>query len=142
MASEEQKPKSSVTYEAGCHCGYIKFAVTLSPGLDEYEVLRCNCSAYPEAKDVVWHNDGRERCVNYRFNTKRKDQMFCPKCGASLGIDFSEALTPHTYGISARTIYGIDLDKLIYRKSDGINEIKPAGDLSGHYWDEEKQETK
>lgn len=54
----------------------------------------------PEAKDVVWHNNGRERCSNYRFNTKQKDQMFCPKCGASLGIDNRQTLTPHRYGIS------------------------------------------
>lgn len=37
--------KESVTYEAGCHCGYIKFDVTLAPGLDEYPVAQCNCSA-------------------------------------------------------------------------------------------------
>jgi hypothetical protein len=54
----------------------------------------------PEAKDVVWHNNSRERCANYRFNTKQKDQMFCPKCGASLGIDFRETMTPRRYGIS------------------------------------------
>ncbi|KAI8634233.1 glutathione-dependent formaldehyde-activating enzyme [Xylariaceae sp. FL1651] len=148
---QQQQPKPSATYQAGCHCGYIKFSVTLSPTLDEYKVLQCSCSActrfgylliYPEAKDVVWHNNSRERCANYRFNTKKKDQMFCPKCGASLGIDFREILQPHRYGISARTIYGIDVDKLIYRKADGMQNVKPAGDLSGHYWDEEKQEMK
>lgn len=49
MASAEQKqeqeqPPASATYEAGCHCGYIKFAFTISPGLDEYKVMQCNCS--------------------------------------------------------------------------------------------------
>ncbi|KAI0875142.1 glutathione-dependent formaldehyde-activating enzyme [Hypoxylon argillaceum] len=156
MASAEQKqeqeqPPASATYEAGCHCGYIKFAFTISPGLDEYKVMQCNCSGctrfgyllvYPEAKDVVWHNNGRERCSNYRFNTKQKDQMFCPKCGASLGIDNRQTLTPHRYGISVRTIYGIDIDKLIYKRGDGRKKMLPAGDTSGHYWDEEKQEMK
>jgi hypothetical protein len=41
MAEEEKK---SGTYEAGCHCGYIKFSVKLSPPLPEYEVLDCGCS--------------------------------------------------------------------------------------------------
>ncbi|KAF2971482.1 hypothetical protein GQX73_g2112 [Xylaria multiplex] len=140
MASEEQQqqqqPKSA-TYEAGCHCGYIKFTFTLSPGLDEYQVMR-----YPDAKDVVWHNNSRERCVNYQFNTKTRDHMSCPKCGASLGIDFREVFKPHRFGFSARTIYGIELDKLIYKEGDGLTRLKPAGDLSGHYWDEEKQEMK
>ncbi|KAI0536292.1 glutathione-dependent formaldehyde-activating enzyme [Xylaria digitata] len=152
MASEEQQqqPKSA-TYEAGCHCGYIKFTFTLSPGLDEYQVMRCNCSActrfgyllvYPDAKDVVWHNNGRERCTNYQFNTKTRDHMSCPKCGASLGIDFREVFKPHRFGFSVRTIYGIELDKLVYKEGDGLTRLKPAGDLSGQYWDEEKQEMK
>lgn len=38
----------------------------------------------------------------YRFNTKDKDQMFCGKCGASLGIDFRDFYKPKFdgYGIS------------------------------------------
>ena len=38
----------------------------------------------------------------YQFNTKQKDQLFCPKCGASLGIDFRDVLKPEWdgYGIS------------------------------------------
>jgi hypothetical protein len=42
---KEEEQKSSGTYEAGCHCGYIKFSVTLSPALPQYKVLNCNCSA-------------------------------------------------------------------------------------------------
>lgn len=38
-------PKPRKTYEAGCHCGYIKFAVTLSPPLPETKPLNCDCSA-------------------------------------------------------------------------------------------------
>ncbi|KAI0161541.1 glutathione-dependent formaldehyde-activating enzyme [Xylariaceae sp. FL1272] len=147
----EEPPKSTGSYEGGCHCGYIKFTVTLSPSLEEYTVLNCNCSAcsrfgyllvYPEAKDVVWHNNSRERCAGYRFNTKKKDQMFCPKCGASIGIDFKEAREPHVYGISARTFYNVDLDKLNYKKFHGMNKVEPNMDLAGQYWDEEKQEMK
>lgn len=41
----QEEKKDSGTYEAGCHCGYIKFSVTLSPPLPEYKVLDCNCSA-------------------------------------------------------------------------------------------------
>lgn len=46
MATEAApEPKQSQTYEAGCHCGYIKFSVTLSPPLPEYKPLNCDCSA-------------------------------------------------------------------------------------------------
>ncbi|KAK8130290.1 hypothetical protein PG999_002670 [Apiospora kogelbergensis] len=96
----------------------------------------------PAATNVKWHNDSRSRCAAYQFNTKEKDQLFCPKCGTSLGIDFRDFMKPHTYAISARTIYGVNLDELKYKKLDGVNLVKPAGDLSGHYWDEEKGEMK
>ncbi|KAI2611088.1 uncharacterized protein GGS25DRAFT_181524 [Hypoxylon fragiforme] len=148
---KKEERKQSGTYEAGCHCGYIKFSVTLSPPFPVYKVLNCNCSVcshlgyllvYPKAKDVAWHNNSRERCASYRFNTKQKDQMFCPKCGASLGIDFESVFKEHTYGINARTFYGLNLDELEYKKGDGVNKVPPAGDLSGHVWDEDAQELK
>lgn len=94
--------------------------------------------------------------------------MFCPKCGASLGIDFESVFKEHTYGINvslptfsplfkmyrylptclsnhpkqARTFYGLNLDELEYKKGDGVNKVPPAGDLSGHVWDEDAQELK
>ncbi|RYP78022.1 hypothetical protein DL770_006954 [Monosporascus sp. CRB-9-2] len=147
----KQQPASSGTYEAGCHCGYVKFRFALSPPLPEYRVMQCNCSActklgyllvYPKAEDVTWHNDSRGRCAEYRFNTKQKDQMFCPRCGTSIGIDFRDTRKPHTYGISARTIYGVDLDSLDYEKGDGMSRVPPARDLSGQWWDEERGKMK
>lgn len=47
MSTKTSPPeaRSDQTYEAGCHCGYIKFSVTLSPPLPEYEVVQCDCSA-------------------------------------------------------------------------------------------------
>ena len=44
-AAGEETTKGSATYEAGCHCGYVKFSLALSPPLPEYKVVRCNCSA-------------------------------------------------------------------------------------------------
>ncbi len=39
MAEPAAAEKKSQTYPAGCHCGYIKFDVTLSPPLEEYKVM-------------------------------------------------------------------------------------------------------
>ncbi|KFA61208.1 hypothetical protein S40285_06468 [Stachybotrys chlorohalonatus IBT 40285] len=131
--------KPSGLYEAGCHCGIISFSFKLSPPLPEYKVLECNCSicrragyllVYPSYDDVTWHNDSKAKCAVYQFNSKTKDQLFCPTCGASIGIDFKNA-DPQRYGISARTINNVDLDKLQYEKLDGINKVGPAEDLSG-----------
>ncbi|KAL6852912.1 hypothetical protein ACO1O0_007460 [Amphichorda felina] len=135
--STAETPKESGTYDAGCHCGYISLSLTLSPPLPEYTVLNCNCSmctragyllVYPKHEDVTWKNDSKARCSVYQFNTKSKDQLFCPKCGSSIGIDF---LQKGFYGISVRTINDMDLDTLQYKKLDGKNLVSPAGDLSG-----------
>ncbi|CAH0050172.1 unnamed protein product [Clonostachys solani] len=135
----EQETPPSATYDAGCHCGSISFSFTLSPPLPEYEVMNCGCSicrragyllVYPTYENVTWHKGSKERCSVYQFNTKTKDQLFCPKCGASIGIDFKNA-TPQKYGISARTINGIDLHSLKYKVMDGVNFMAPHTDLSG-----------
>lgn len=52
--------KRSEVYEAGCHCGKISFSMKLSPPLDEYKVLSCNCSICRRAgyllvcKSIEW----------------------------------------------------------------------------------------
>lgn len=88
--------------------------------------------ADPLASDVTWHNGSKAKLSVYQFNTKQKDQMFCGTCGSSIGIDFRDVLTPAQYGISARTICGVDLAKLNYRQLDGVNKVGPAKDLSLH----------
>jgi hypothetical protein len=56
----------------------------------------------PKRENVKWHGDSLQRCAVYRFNTKLKDQLFCPNCGTSIGIDFRDFFKPKFdgYGIS------------------------------------------
>lgn len=56
----------------------------------------------PKREDVKFHGDSESKVQRYRFNTKDKDQMFCGKCGASLGIDFRDFYKPKFdgFGIS------------------------------------------
>ncbi|KAL7764619.1 hypothetical protein ACKLNR_005764 [Fusarium oxysporum f. sp. zingiberi] len=86
----------------------------------------------PAYEKVTWHNDSDKRVSRYQFNTKARDHMFCPKCGASIGIDFAR-VWPETprYGISVRQFNNIDLDSLQYMKLDGLHNVEPAVDLSG-----------
>ncbi|KAH7149834.1 Mss4-like protein [Dactylonectria estremocensis] len=134
---DESKP--SQTYEAGCHCGFISLSVTLSPPFPELKVTHCNCSicrragyllVYRSRDQVTWHHGSDTRVGRYQFNTKTRDHMFCPKCGASIGIDFWNE-DPKEYGISVRQFNDIDLDALNYMQFDGAHRMSPAGDLSG-----------
>lgn len=68
--------------------------------------------------------------------------MFCPKCGASIGIDFAKkrpndplygisvretdrGLEPHrlTDSLQVRQFNDIDLDSLRYEKFDGLHKL-------------------
>ncbi|KAK3986223.1 centromere protein V [Cladorrhinum sp. PSN332] len=143
----------SETYPASCHCGYIKFDVTLSPPLSQQQVIDCSCSicrragyllVYPPHAQVTWHDDSLARTAAYRFNSKTKDQLFCPKCGISIGIDFRDSPFPswrkNHYGISVRTFNNVDLSKLTYQKFDG-GAVPPEGqDLSGTQWEIDEAE--
>lgn len=71
------------------------------------DIWRLTSLPRPSRKDpgrdkVRWHGDSEFRVARYRFNTKQKDQMFCPRCGASLGIDFRDVYKPDFdgFGIS------------------------------------------
>ena len=71
MASTEETPESSTeespqssTHEGNCHCGAVRFTITLTPPLPEQNVSSCDCSictrngyllVYPLDKDVTWH---------------------------------------------------------------------------------------
>lgn len=154
-----EQPAEEKTYEAGCHCGYIKFSVTLSPPLPANKPLQCDCSACrrfgyllvckftipchysvfplpfiyvwgikakltytttdPTRDQVKWHSDSWDRLSRYRFNTKQKDQLFCGKCGASIGIDFREFLKP-------RMLFGISVSLFVLLLSLRLHTPPPA----------------
>ncbi len=85
----------------------------------------------PASADVVWHGDARARCAVYRFNTRRKQQLFCPRCGASLGIDFAEAEGRDGYGISVGLpllsfLISVALSLLLFSKKAGTG-FSPSG---------------
>ncbi len=55
--------ESRTTHEASCHCGNVKFTVTLKEPFPKYPVNQCNCTictqngylfVYPPRRDVVF----------------------------------------------------------------------------------------
>ena len=97
-----------VTYKANCHCGRVKFTVAL-PDIRNNKVLSCNCSictkngyllVYPKVEDVKFIS-GQDELKSYRFGTATKPHKFCPECGTSILIDFSETEHPMSRAVTA-----------------------------------------
>lgn len=74
------------TCEGGCHCGAVRFRISVPRSL---QVRRCNCSicaASGYQHLTVAHPDftllrGAEALTEYRFNTGQARHLFCKHCG-------------------------------------------------------------
>ena len=72
--------------EGGCHCGAVRFSISLPPSV---QVRRCNCSicsASVYQHLTVAHQDftllrGADALSEYRFNTGQARHLFCKHCG-------------------------------------------------------------
>ncbi|MEA5533936.1 GFA family protein [Crocosphaera sp. XPORK-15E] len=80
-----QNSDPSITYQGGCHCGAVRFQVTV----DRFEAINCNCSICrkkgfihllvpPEKFTLI---EGAERLTTYTFNTHTAQHTFCAICG-------------------------------------------------------------
>lgn len=76
-----------VAIEGGCHCGAVRFRVSL-PSTNA-ELLDCNCSMCARTGYlhlIVAHEDfellsGRDALTSYRFGTGAAKHLFCGTCG-------------------------------------------------------------
>ena len=76
-----------VTLKGQCHCGVVRFDVTLSQGLAS--ARRCNCSlcamrgavAVTAKVGELTLISGADKLAIYRFNTGIAEHHFCTVCG-------------------------------------------------------------
>jgi hypothetical protein len=82
---ESTRPALPATFEGGCHCGRVRFRVTLR----SYRLTECNCSMCTKkgfrhlivpAADFALRT-GQDALVTYTFNTGVAKHHFCGTCG-------------------------------------------------------------
>lgn len=108
MASDPPWPEAngiSATYDLHCHCGAVKYKITVSPPLYEedaqdkerWTAVECNCShcertgainVHPFSKDVEF-TKGEENLVEYRSAAKENPHFNCKFCGCFLVTDLT-----------------------------------------------------
>jgi hypothetical protein len=90
--------KVRTTYEASCHCGLVRYGVSLPEPLEDILVMQDNCSicthngylmVFSKQDEIVFHT-GYDKLANYQFGNKLRTHFFCPTCGSSLMVDLGE----------------------------------------------------
>jgi hypothetical protein len=76
-----------ITLDGACHCGAVRFTVTLTEGFAS--ARRCTCSicrmrgavAVTSTPAAFRITHGEDTLATYRFNTKTAEHHFCSNCG-------------------------------------------------------------
>lgn len=116
----------------GCHCGAVRFAATLSAGLDS--VRRCTCSycrmrgavvAMAEAGGVDVLR-GEEALTLYRFHTGSARHFFCSRCG--IYTHHERRSDQALYAVNVACLDGVSpFDFPAVPVMDGVNHTSDTG---------------
>ena len=100
-----------VTLNGACHCGAVRFAVTLTEGFAS--ARRCTCSicrmrgavavtSTPEAFRIT---QGEDKLATYRFNTGVAEHHFCSVCG--IYTHHKRRSDPNQLGVNVACLAGV-----------------------------------
>ncbi|KAF1978253.1 hypothetical protein BU23DRAFT_254061 [Bimuria novae-zelandiae CBS 107.79] len=125
-------PSNAKTYQALCHCGTVQYSVTLSPPLEQQNIVECNCSicsrngyllVYPEREHVKL-SSGQEALKTYTFGPKMNLHHFCGRCGSAVFFDPQmpkRGRSPDIMGTNIRMFKDIKLKDFQTQQMDGWN---------------------
>jgi hypothetical protein len=100
-----------ITLKGGCHCGSVRFEVTLPQGLAS--ARRCTCSlcrmrgavavtSTPEDFRLI---SGDDHLAIYQFNTMTAEHRFCSNCG--IYTHHKRRSNPDELGVNAACLEGL-----------------------------------
>ena len=115
-----------------CHCGAVRFEVTLQTGLGS--ARRCNCSycgirgaivAYAEMNGVKLVH-GEDALTSYRFNTGAAQHFFCSRCGVY--THHQRRSDPALFAVNVACLHGVSpFDFSEVPVMDGIHHPNDTG---------------
>jgi hypothetical protein len=114
------------THEGSCHCGAVRFEVSLEPPEKAYA---CNCSicsragwllafVAPSAFRLV---SGEEALADYQFGKKKVHHQFCKTCGVRAFSRGADETGKGHVAINLRCVAGIEPMKLPVQTFDGAS---------------------
>ena len=105
------KSNEPVTLNGACHCGAVKFTVTLTEGFAS--ARRCTCSicrmrgavAVTSTPEAFRIRQGEDKLATYRFNTKTAEHHFCSTCG--IYTHHKRRSNPNQFGVNVACLEGV-----------------------------------
>lgn len=112
-----------VTYEGGCHCGAVRFQVTI----DKHEAIECNCSICTKKgflhlivpSENFTLLQGEDALATYQFNTGTAKHLFCKICG--IHSFYRPRSHPDGFSVNLRCLDGDLLSQFQIVPFDGKN---------------------
>jgi hypothetical protein len=103
--------REPVTLNGSCHCGAVRFTVTLTEGFAS--ARRCTCSicrmrgavAVTSTPAEFHLATGEDKLATYRFNTKSAEHHFCSMCG--IYTHHKRRSNPNQFGVNVACLEGV-----------------------------------
>jgi hypothetical protein len=130
--AQEQMQDETTTRTAQCHCGAVRFEVTLSDGFNS--IRRCTCSycrmrgavAVSAQTGAIKILQGEDALTSYRFNTGTAQHFFCSRCG--IYTHHQRRSDPSQYGVNVACLEGVSpFDFSAVPVVDGVNHPNDTG---------------
>ncbi|WP_446339146.1 GFA family protein [Coleofasciculus sp. G1-WW12-02] len=126
-----------ITYQGGCHCGAVRFSVTV----DQHEAIDCNCSIChkkgfihlivpPEQFTLL---SGADVLTTYTFNTNTAKHTFCRICG--IHPFYRPRSHPQSIDVNLRCLDDDVLSRFARVSFDGANWEENIDTLKSDYID-------
>jgi hypothetical protein len=115
-----------------CHCGAVRFAVTLSDGFNS--IRRCTCSYCRMRGAVVVMAEmggieiieGEDSLTSYRFHTGSAQHFFCSRCG--IYIHHQRRSDTALFAVNVACLDGVSpFDFCEVPVTDGVNHTNDTG---------------
>ena len=124
---------NDTTVRAGrCHCGAVRFEVTLSDGFNS--IRRCTCSycrmrgavVVSAEMDEITILQGEDALTSYRFHTGSAQHFFCSRCG--IYTHHQRRSNQAQYGVNVACLDGVSpFDFAEVPVVDGVNHPTDTG---------------
>jgi hypothetical protein len=114
------------TYEGSCHCGAVRYEVTMAPPAKAYA---CNCSICSRAGWLLGFTPaeafrllaGEGDLADYQFGRRTTHHLFCRTCGVRPFSRGADASGKQTVAVNLRCLVGVDALALPVETFDGAS---------------------